>query len=244
MLQQRVSDTQWKTISGIIDAIRSTFYPQYDYFSSMNVAKRRRWRPRKEPAPPCPHFVDWKKEAGVDGQELGKLIDREFDLCVRHLIRHGVPLTQTSIDEMTISPYCRELLMFHYRNKWQPLFSQFSVVAPGLNVGTRIDEICFDASGRIIVVELKYGYNEYREFGTAYMNSPLDDCLDSPQNQHILQCGLAALMLQRFWGVQIGGGFVVYITDGEVHPVPVGDWFWRRADKIWDAFSTQMTKRF
>jgi len=247
ILQYRADETQrWKSLSGIIEAARQTFYPQYDYRKASNAAVRRKWSPNKTPAPPVQSFVDFKARVGCDGgREFGEYLDDEYAQLVERWIAESVPFVPRSFRRLppTTSPHLRALLDFHYTNRWQPLFTQYRVFAPGLGVGTRIDEICIDAEGNLIVVELKYGYDQYREFGNACMNAPLDDVLDSPQHQHMLQCGLPALMLQRHWKVKVGGAFVVYVTDGEVYPLPVAAWFWERQDAIWDAFEQQMKKR-
>jgi hypothetical protein len=244
MLQFR-SDEQgrWTSLGGIIEAIQQTFFPQYDYRKASNAAKKLKWVPNKRPAPPNRSFVSFKQAIGLDGRELGEHIDKEFAATVEHMVINAIPFVPKSFARIQVCPYTMSLLDFHHRNHWQPLFTQYKVMAPGLRVGTRIDEICITPDGRLIVVEIKYGYDEYREFGNACMNAPLGDCLDSPQHQHMLQCGIPALMLQKFWRVKIDAAFVVYVTDGEVYPLPVGAWFWERQEQIWNAFEEQMKKR-
>lgn len=244
LLQRRISPAnRWVSLAGLVDNIQVAFYPQYDYSKSVAVAKRRKWQPNKQPAPANEFFLMWRQNARLAGQTLGAMIDREWESVIRGIAQRKVHLTTQNINAMQVSPYTRELLHFHRRNGWQPLFGQFAVFDPALGVGTRIDEICFDSNGNLIIVELKYGYDKYREFGNAVMDGPLSDCLDSPQHQHMMQCGIAAIMLELHWKVKVDAGFVIYVTDGEVHPVPVGDWFWARKKQIWAHFCAVMNRR-
>lgn len=235
---------KWTTIPGLVDRLRECFYPEYDYRLAKNAARRQKWRPNWTPAPADPRFVAQRKKLKLEGRELGQFIDKEFGGIVEHIVKRALPMIPASLGRLPpVSLFTKSLLEFHIRNRWQPLFVQFNVFAPDLNVGTRIDEICMDKERRLIVVEHKYGYDTYREFGNATMSAPLEDCLNSPQHQHVLQCGIPALMLQKYYNVQVHGGFTVYITDGEVHPVPLPAWFWARADAIWAAFEQRLKKR-
>lgn len=241
--QVRNGKIVWVGVPGLVDRIKECFYPEYDYRAAENAARRQKWVPSRVPPPPNPEFVAQRKRLRLDGRELGQFLDDEQNRAIDSLVARRVTLTPALVQSLKVTLYTKALLNFYAVHRWQPLFSQFVIHAPDLNVGTRIDDLCMDDQRRLIVVERKYGYDDYREFGNARMSDPLDDCLNSPQYQHVLQCGLAILLLQKYYNVKVHAGFVIYITDSEVYPKVLPTWFWQRSEAIWKAFSARLKKR-
>lgn len=241
----------WRAISGLLERLAEAFYPHYAYLSARNTTRRRARQGQPTvvgalPTPTLPATMDMLLERvrlGVSGQQLGELVDHEVTRVVNAQYLSGAARVSVERQNDSSSLYTRRVLDAFRAWKWKPVYAQFNVFAPDLRVGTRIDMLCYDNDLHLIVVELKYGYDGYREQANAMMNAPLADKSNCPQNQHILQVGLGALMLEHHWKVKVHAGVVVYITDAAVIPVMVPEWFYERKDAIWEHFVQQMKAR-
>lgn len=240
--------SRWTTVCGLLERLRECFYPQYDFLRANALARKYANNNAKTTlATPHPAFTAEAHRLGKRARELGELVDREHSTLVNQQVS-GDDLSDaagsSSSSTTDLSLYTRVLFTVKQRWQWHSYMAQFIVCAPDLGVGTRIDELCYNDSLELIVVEHKVGYKGYRTRGTAMMNEPLTDIDNSPQNQHFLQCGFGVLMLERYWNVVVHGAFVVYIDDAEVLPQPLPEWFWERREAIWQRFAEQMNRRF
>lgn len=231
----------WKPVSGLIDRLHENFYPQYDYLRSRQLARRGGGGDNVE-KPAHPALLQEKKRLGKRAMELGELVDREHS----EIINRSLSTTEAAAAATTSSPslFTRILLNVKKSWHWTSYMAQFTVCAPDIGVGTRIDEICYDEHHQLLVIEHKVGYKDYRNHGTAMMNEPLQDVSNAPENQHSLQCLFGVLMLEKYWNVTVHGAFVVYIDDAEVVPVALPEVFWERKEAIWNRFVEQINRRF
>lgn len=243
-IRQDARSKKWRAISGLVDRLKEAFYPHYQFYAARNVARRVRTMQTERQAPAFEMVLEQKLLGNPNGLELGKLIDRENTVYTNtRYIVDAETRRRAEESNRHMSLYTRRLIDAKRMWGWTSLFAQFKVFAPELRVGTMIDELCHDEEKRLIVVEHKYGSDGYRKQGNALMNAPLADIVNSPENQHVLQCGVGAMFLERYWNVKVHACVVVYVTDASIQPIPLPEWFYQRKEQIWQHFVAQMEAR-
>jgi hypothetical protein len=225
-------DGKWCRMRGFVELIRGAFYPGYDY-ARANIRTT-------GTAPGCvPPEAFGKSEFDFTlvrkipksrhaGRDIGARVDAEFTDVVNRKGEVG--------DESKLEPYTRSMIEARKVWKWTSLMCQFPIAIPEARCGTKIDEIAIDDQQRLIVVENKCGFATYLDLSCRNMNGPLSDVSDAPINQHYLQAGLAAIVLEKRWGVAVQKVYVTQITQTGVVPHAAPQWFWERKEAIYAHF--------
>ena len=186
-----------------------------------------------------------KKRLGLSGRELGSFIDKEHSLMASatYASEQRKKSIEIKAERDDVSLYTQLLLDYKRTCGWTSLSRQFVVADVDMRIATMIDEICHDEDFNMIVIEHKYGYEDYRDEGNAFMDEPLEDIVNSPLNQHFLQVGWALLVLEKFWNVKVHAAFVLYITDVKCEAKVLPDWFYERRVPIWERYRVKMERR-
>lgn len=230
----RGSEGRWVRVKGFLDQIRHAFYPAYDY--------RRAQKVTLGSAPGC-ETAPARLQAGADPALVRRLpaSRRNAGLAIGSRVDDQITeAVNTGQVTGKIEPYAASMLEARRRWGWTSLVAQFPIVFPDVKVGTRIDEIAIDEALRLILLENKTGYTNYLDKASGMMRGPLADVSDAPLNQHFLQLGLAAVCLERHWGVAVHAGFVVQVDEAGVVPHPLPAWFHQRKDAIYHYFIDAM----
>ena len=131
----------------------------------------------------------------------------------------------------------------------EPVGSQRCAISERHRVGTAADIVAFsEASNRLVVVELKCGYDHGRTAAAerggrpCKMKSPCSKALDSNLHRHLAQLALTREMFVRETKTlkKIGDlgieqnveGLLLYVNDEGVEFHPLSEWWQKKAGKI------------
>lgn len=124
-----------------------------------------------------PHF-DYKelvrnKGCKSTGKKFGKGLDEAFDKYLMGIIpKH---------------PYFKMFKELLDQKGWRPVDTQVTVGCARARVGTRVDLVCLDATDRVILLELKTGYESYLDKSSGKMLSPFQETDASPKYINLMQ---------------------------------------------------------
>ncbi len=251
--------SKWITCPGLVDMLQTTFYPQYDYYKALNIARK----VAKKTVAPVTQASSLdsvvlqqtssvsallrkeKKNFGTNGRDFGSMVDNEFSLLAEREIATGArkKLIETKIESGSTLLYSRLLLNYIARCGWNTYKTQFVIHDPSSGIATRIDAIYSDNDNHLIVAEHKTGFDGYLDYANSYMMEPLRDVPNSPRNQHVLQCGWAYLVLEKVWNVKVHQSVVIYITETECKTEPLPQWFYDKKEEIWARFQDVASAR-
>lgn len=97
-----------------------------------------------------------------------------------------------------IHDFTRRILLFISERNWIPFISEFMVFDEDIRVATSIDLVCLDiATGKVIFLEFKTGYEGYFDRFTGYMRKSLSKLTNSPFNQAHVQLITSVLITMK-----------------------------------------------
>lgn len=131
----------------------------------------------------------------------------------------------------------------HIRNviinqRWIPVSAQLPVGCKELRLATKIDLVCKDMEGRIILVELKCGFDDYFDVhNQGFMSYPFNELPTSCRHKTVLQLLLTTYLFfhteHRFSNFPFLGSYTLHIfekpdgtMDSTLKPLP----FWAFSD--------------
>jgi len=197
-----------RTLRGLHDFLSQTFFPTYDF-------KRANFGPVGQGAPPSQ-----RAGTAAEGMRIGSLVDAQLRVITQLLARHrelglsvfiqpklAVPLRLRQDQQLLqlrqhLHLHTRRIVTALHMLKLRPIASQLPVGHEVLRCGTALDLLCVDLQRRLVVVEIKSGFDAYYERHTMDpMRAPFQDKNDSPHNQHQLQLVLSLLLFCRTYGL-------------------------------------------
>ena len=104
------------------------------------------------------------------------------------------------------------------------LLSELAIWNEELGFATAIDVIGRDrVDGRVMIFEIKTGYNGYFKQSNQCMKTPLTPFADAPLNQAQVQLLLTRMTLASSYGyyVPYDCAYVIHVHDGGVNPYPL-----------------------
>ena len=118
------------------------------------------------------------------------ITSRRQDLAkaVRGLAEHTLGLgTHINIIEST-HPHCLKIREVLIGYNLKPVYSHLVVGCCDLRLATCLDLLCRDITGNLVVVLLKYGYDDYYDVqNQGHMKAPFDDVPSSFLNRHLVE---------------------------------------------------------
>ena len=97
-----------------------------------------------------------------------------------------------------IHEFTRRILLFISARGWIPFISEFKTFDEDLRIATSIDLVCLDvATGKLIFLEFKTGYEGYFDRYTGYMRGALNKLTNSPSNQAHIQLITSVLITMK-----------------------------------------------
>jgi Holliday junction resolvasome RuvABC endonuclease subunit len=149
---------------GLTVALKKTFYPHYLYRN----AKLQPDFAAKSQAP-----VKGIKSTWVSGMTLGRRVDRE--------ISGGIPYDKACDETKNVLDYLK-------KKQFSIVATQVAVAIPDLRVGTKVDLLVRDAQDKLLVIEVKTGYLQYKyKHSEKNMLPPFQYFTDCVFNQHRMQ---------------------------------------------------------
>jgi len=179
-----------RIVPGLVPKLKASFFPNYRYASARRPTNRKR--------------TDIKRRG--DGLKRGKTVHHEIEI----LTNEG-PRGLRKRGRRSIHPYTRKIAAALQIWQWRPVVSELAVHDPAINIATKADLICLDSKGRMILVELKTGFDNDFLRGTGSMHGPLAGRVsNAPLNQAKLQALVTKSIIESH-GIHVHQAAVVQV---------------------------------
>ena len=150
--------------------------------------------------------------ANARGLERGTRVDKEMNKWARgEAVFH-------------IHPYTTTLIKFIRAKKWLPVTSQFVVGDERARIGTAADVVVRDETGRVILLEIKTGMDNYFDKASGSLQPPLDKITCTARHLAMLQLQMTELLYQLTTGTKPHAAFVLRAFDKGVQAYPLPKW--------------------
>jgi hypothetical protein len=232
---------------GVHRTISALFYPAYTY-------KAANKGPRGKVAP----TVDTSDN--LTGMGLGSAVDREAVSIVNLLVSLGIPLNtflsecrlrapahadQKSMDalvgwQVTMHDYTRRFLAHVNAQQWEPVGCQVPCGSVEAKVATAVDMVCSSKrdGGRLVLIELKCGFERYIDRYSGHMCSPFQASTDCPRNQFQVQLMITrALFVSTYPNGKNVGCVIVRVTRDQVEQFSLAPAFVSQYRRAWSMVS-------
>jgi hypothetical protein len=85
------------------------------------------------------------------------------------------------------------------KKRWNPLVSQLDLACTRLRLGTRVDLVCENDEGEVILVEIKCGFDDYYDVnnGQGNMLAPFEDVTTTFRKKHFLQLWMTSWLFNH-----------------------------------------------
>lgn len=235
------------TLKGLHAAISDCFFPAYT-FERATLGPVEETKASTKQKSPARRRAPYKQRAQTRGLLLGSRVDRQLQqvtacmidyphlnlvdflqkknapvLDSRLVVRHRIQTLRGTLNKHT-----REIIRVLALRDLRPIQSQVVVCHEELRVGTAVDLVCrHNKSGRIVIIEIKTGYDGYYFHHTVHnMLSPFTKLNDSPHNQHMVQLALTLAMYARVYGFKVQNleAYVIRSHAGGVTVYPLATW--------------------
>jgi len=182
---------------GITSVIKELYFPEYRFtYSDGGVIG----------APP-------KKKDTISGMARGRLVDRQVELWIRG----------GKVNRKKFHPFSRAFIALTERLCLKPVGAQVVVRDESCNIATLVDAVFLDPKGRVVLVELKTGFEGYNETSTGLMHGAFSYMTNCPANQHQVQLAFTQMMFQRtFPEFGTVTALVVRMTSAGAHVRAIG----------------------
>lgn len=198
--KRKVFTINQKVVSGVHPTLSRLFYPNYSWLQA-------------------------RVRAGNDskhqyyGIKKGRQLDASITKSVDDFSKTG---NRPQLDKLSRSG--GEFWKLCELKSWTPIGSQVIVGCSELRVATRIDVVCKNTNGDIILLEIKNGYSYYSE-ANAMMKQVYTDRNNSPLNQHQLQLFLNQILYKKTHPHhKIANSYICRFQPGMVDVHPLAAW--------------------
>lgn len=217
--------------TGLTNALRTHFWPDFDLDSARKNATRNKARDRElRRKRRRQQSMSWKVrkriiETGTrkHGVELGSLVHQQLE-DYANLSRHA--FLEKHRDG--VNAYTVKIALLLHAMKLKPVIAEVPVFCERSHVATKIDMVCTRIdTGLPVLVEIKTSYQGYfSKFNGAYMQTPLSAWPSHPLNHARVQVIMARLFLKHRYGIKNFDALVVHCyRDGvQAHCIP-RQWF-------------------
>jgi hypothetical protein len=176
--------TQCMRGRGITAVMKEKFFPDYVY---------------RQPSGGGP-ILDRKGAVGAvkkpgrgSGMARGRLVDHEIQRWVEN--SKGIAVNASNITK-TFHPFSRAFIALTQRLRLTPVSTQVVVRDETCNIATLVDAVFLNSSGRVVVVELKTGFEGYNDISTGRMHAEFAHLTYAPANQHSVQLAFTHAMFE------------------------------------------------
>jgi len=134
------------------------------------------------------------------GRKGGMARGRQVDNEIQRWIQEGdVPLKNKKHKvpfHGELHPFSRAFIALTERLRLTPVASQVVVRDERCNIATLVDAVFLNAKGRVVVVELKTGFEGYNDVSTGRMLAEFAHLSNAPANQHKVQLAFTHAMFE------------------------------------------------
>lgn len=158
---------------GITAVIKAKFFPDYAFRpSACNIA-------------PPKHVHNSK-----NGMSRGRLVDGQIQKWIKSrndIIKKKPP---------TMHLFARAFVELTKKLKLTPIGTQIVVRDERCDIATLVDSVFINSKGRVVIVELKTGFEGYNDTSNARMKGKFSYLSNAPANQHQLQLAFTRCMFE------------------------------------------------
>ena len=137
------------------------------------------------------------------GMARGRQVDNEIQRWIQEGddAQGAVPLKNKKIKipkgaQPLLHPFSRAFIALTERLRLTPVASQVVVRDERCNIATLVDAVFLNAKGRVVVVELKTGFEGYNDVSTGRMLAEFAHLSNAPANQHKVQLAFTHAMFE------------------------------------------------
>lgn len=194
---ERKSDGRYIRLRGLLIVLKEAFFSEVNYWEQKKLFVKKTGRAQKRTT----------HSRGPDlGRIRGSRIHRELEEFVKLDMKNFTKLNKC------VHPWTKSVLKFVKNNNWLPVASEFKLFDPLLRIGTAVDLVCVTEPGKIVLIEIKTGFEEGFFCGSKSMTGPLCSVMnDSPANQACLQVLLSMLIVMKYHKVYNVEAWVVRV---------------------------------
>jgi len=213
---------------GITKILRGAFYADYTPVYGPRAKPRPRTRETSRQ-----RLARQMADDRVRGLELGTVVHQE--LCDWARIADERAWRR---DHPTPNMYTVKAIRALNKLRIEPLYGEWPIFAhwgtAGIATGIDIVGASAEYDGRLVLIEIKTGYEGYFKRGSGKMTrTPMKRVDNSPQNQAFLQCLTARAMLENEYGIAGTIGLVMRVHARGVNVYAIPDTFLRRQNTIY-----------
>lgn len=196
--------SKYKKLNGLLDRLRKTFYPDFDLYQLTKNNKKTKKKKKIQ-------------NNGIYGKDRGKMIHKE--------IEDFITLDKKNFLKFhpTVHAFTKKIFKQLELMKWQPVKSEFDVFDENLGIGTSIDMICVNHEGKIVLIELKFGYRDnYDDYDNLMLHS-LKNLTNSPHNQANLQLITSAIFIIKNHHISLNDLllYVIKVDEDRIYPYQI-----------------------
>jgi hypothetical protein len=182
-----------RSIRGLTKILKGAFYPDYKPPSSRRKGKGK----APLPMPGRKILAERASDTRLRGLTLGTQVHME--MCDWAQMKN---VSSWKRKHPTPNAYTVAVIRALNALQLEPVAGEVAIFDESIPFATSIDMVCASAlGGKLVLVELKTGYEGYFSEGSGYMaKQPLTRYKNSPLNQAMLQCLMAAIVLERKYG--------------------------------------------
>lgn len=161
------------------------------------------------------------------GMARGRVVDHEVQLWIKNAVdpdgekqKKANPMKQKKKE--TLHAFSRAFIELMRRMRMRPIGTQVIVRDASCDLATLVDAVFLNERNKIVLVELKCGFEGYNDTSNALLKKPFLDVPNSPRYQHQLQLSFTR---QMFHGTfpELGNvdAMLVRMTHSGAHVTPV-----------------------
>ncbi len=197
---------------GLTAVVRERYYPDYRFVASGTCVPK----------------------TGRDGgMSRGRRVDAEVERWIRSRLetdpvlaraRESRPFSARRIVARARTakerrhPFSRAFIALMNRLGLRPVGAQVVVRDEQCDLATLVDGVFVDSGGRVVLVELKCGFEGYVDASTGFLGPPFQKFTNAPKNQHQLQLAFTRCMFEKTFP-EFGGvdARIVRMTERGAH---------------------------
>lgn len=158
--------------------------------------------------------VEHVTDSGPSSRELGKRVHRHV-FHLTECILHELPC-RCGTRAKTFKGISRQALEIFRTVRARGLMcvaSEVAIIAPRWNLATRVDLLCTDIAGRLVLVSVKTGAAKTSQ-SERTMRGGLSHVHDTEATRHQAQLAAERLILKEA-GIELDGAFIIYCRPGK-----------------------------
>ena len=203
---------------GITAVIKSNYYPDYVFTKG-------------------PPFETAVNASGKKGRSRGLMVDHQVQKWIKgqgaapHELR-GM-FEDQGAQPLTFHPFARAFIELTQKLELTPIGTQVVVQDERCNVATLVDAVFLNAKGRVVLVELKTGFEGYNDTSNGDMKTDFAYLTNAPANQHQIQLAFTRCMFEEtFQELGEVHAVIVRMTDSGAHVQPLDHRVWQTARAV------------